>query len=71
MIGIPDKTWGESVVAICHLQPETELTQEEIREFVGSKIAGFKKPRKVIFAAELPHKDGETDREEVKKLYGS
>ena len=71
VIGIPDKTWGESVVAICHLQPETELTQEEIREFVGSKIAGFKKPRKVIFAAELPHKDGETDREEVKKLYGS
>ena len=71
MIGVPDPTWGESVLAVCKLDQDQELTQEEVREYVGSKIAGFKKPRTVIFVEEMPIKNGETDRESVKELYGS
>lgn len=71
MIGIPDPTWGESVLAVCKLDQNKELTQEEVREYVGSKIAGFKKPRTVIFVEEIPIKNGETDRESVKEKYGS
>jgi acyl-CoA synthetase (AMP-forming)/AMP-acid ligase II len=53
------------------LGQDKELTQEEVREYVGSKIAGFKKPRTVIFVEEIPIKNGETDRESVKEMYGS
>ncbi|MCH2290504.1 MAG: AMP-binding protein [SAR324 cluster bacterium] len=71
VIGVPDPTWGESVLAVCKLDQDKELTQEEVREYVGSKIAGFKKPRNVIFVEELPIKNGETDRESVKEIFGS
>ena len=71
MIGVPDPTWGESVLAVCKLDEDKELTKEEVREYVGRKIAGFKKPRNVIFVEELPIKNGETDRETVKEMYGS
>ncbi|MEC7683401.1 MAG: hypothetical protein VYC88_06155 [SAR324 cluster bacterium] len=53
------------------MDQDKELTQEEVREYVGSKIAGFKKPRKVIFVEDMPIKNGETDRESVKEMYGS
>ena len=71
VFGVPDPTWGESVLAVCKLDQDKELTQEEVREFVGSKIAGFKKPRKVIFVEDIPIKNYETDRESVKEMYGS
>ena len=59
------------MLAVCKLDQDKELTQEEVREFVGSKIAGFKKPRTVIFVEEMPIKNGETDRETVKEMYGN
>ena len=59
------------MLAVCKLDQDKELPQEEVREYVGSKIAGFKKPRKVIFVEEFPIKNGETDRESVKEKYGS
>ncbi|MEC8236220.1 MAG: long-chain fatty acid--CoA ligase, partial [SAR324 cluster bacterium] len=71
VIGVPDPTWGESVLAVCILDQDKEITQEEVRKYVGGKIAGFKKPRKVIFVEEMPIKNGETDRESVKEKYGS
>ena len=71
VIGVPDPTWGESVLAVCKLDQNKKLTQEEVREYVGSKIAGFKKPRKMIFVEDMPIKNGETDRESVKEMYGS
>ena len=71
MIGVPDPTKGESVLAVCKLDQDRELTQEEVQEFLGSKIAGYKKPRKVIFVEDMPIKNGETDRETVKEMYGN
>ncbi|HJL95293.1 MAG TPA: long-chain fatty acid--CoA ligase, partial [SAR324 cluster bacterium] len=71
VIGVPDKTWGESVIAICVCSDAAKLSLEEVREFVGEKIAGFKKPREINFVEELPHVNNEIDREAVKAKWGA
>ncbi|MBS1255728.1 MAG: Long-chain-fatty-acid--CoA ligase [Deltaproteobacteria bacterium] len=70
VIGVPDKTWGEAVKAICVLTPGSNLSVEEVRDFVGAQIAGFKKPRQVIFVDELPYENNQIDREAVKEKWG-
>ena len=70
VIGVPDKTWGEAVKAVCVLKEGSKLSVEEVRDHVGGQIAGFKKPRKVIFVEELPHEKDVMDREAVKAKWG-
>ena len=70
VIGVPDPTWGEMVLAVCRLVKGASLEEETVRDFVGSHIAGFKKPRKVCLTESLPVKDGEVNREAVRKQFG-
>ena len=71
VIGVPDKTWGEAVKAICVCSEGTKLSLDAVRDFVGEQIAGFKKPRQVIFVEELPQTNNEIDREAVKAKWGA
>lgn len=72
VIGVPDPKWKEGIKAICVLQHGESLDAAELINFVGERIARFKKPQYVEFVNELPVKeDGSIDREEVKQLYGS
>jgi len=52
VIGIPDETWGETVHAIVVPAGETELTEDQIKEWARQTIAGFKVPKSVEFRAE-------------------
>ncbi len=70
VIGVPDPTWGESVKAICVLREGASADAEALRAFVGGQIAGFKRPRIIEFAPELPGQEGEVDRDAVKVQYG-
>lgn len=70
VFGVPDPTWGQSVKAVCQLVEGKSANAKEISEFVGSRIAGFKKPRLVEFVKELALNGTEMDREAVKKKYG-
>jgi len=54
VVGVPDDTWGERVKAVIVLHAGAELTAEEVREYVGERLADFKKPREVAFLDELP-----------------
>ena len=72
VIGVPDKKWGEAIKAICALKPGKTCSAEELIEFVGSKIARYKKPQQVVFVDGLPRLDsGEIDRDTVKKDHGA
>ena len=66
VIGVPNKTWGEAVKAICVSSEDAKLSLDAIRYFVGEQISGFKKPQQVVFLDELPHFNNEIDREAVK-----
>ncbi|HET9075322.1 MAG TPA: AMP-binding protein [Acidimicrobiales bacterium] len=55
VIGIPHPTLGEEVGAVVSVLPGREVTEKELQEFVGSRLAAFKVPVKVWFySGELP-----------------
>ena len=72
VIGVPDPKFGEGIKAVCVLKANAKVTEEELIDFVASRIARYKKPRYVSFVDTLPKReDGLIDREKVKKMYGS
>ena len=54
VIGKPDPEAGEIPKAIVRLRPGAETSPEELMEFVGSRIAGYKKIREVEFVSTIP-----------------
>ena len=56
--------------AVCVLTNGSKLSAEEVRDYVGEQIAGFKKPREVIFVQELPYENNQIDRDKVKVKWG-
>jgi long-chain acyl-CoA synthetase len=69
--GIPDVKWGEAIKAVVEVQPSGRYTAEDVSQFVGSRIARFKRPHAVAFTDTLPRTaDGSVDREAVKGHWG-
>lgn len=54
VIGIPDDKWGERVHAVVVRTPENNSSGDELRDFVGERIARYKAPRSVDFVDALP-----------------
>jgi long-chain acyl-CoA synthetase len=54
VVGLPDPVWGENVTAVVVLRPDTTATEAEIIATARDRLAGFKKPKRVIFVDELP-----------------
>jgi feruloyl-CoA synthase len=55
VIGAAHEDWGETVHAVIVPGKDTDLTQEALADFLGSRLAKFKTPRKYHFVTELPH----------------
>ena len=54
VIGVADLEWGQQPRAIVVLKKGEMATAEEIMEYCRSKLAGFKRPRSVVFVDSLP-----------------
>ncbi len=52
LIGLPHKTLGEEPAAVVHLAPGTSATEDELREWVASRLAKFKVPVRIAFVEE-------------------
>jgi acyl-CoA synthetase (AMP-forming)/AMP-acid ligase II len=71
VIGIPDPEWGQQPRAIVVLKKDQEATPEEIIEFCRTRLAGFKRPRSVIFVDSLPRNQmGKVVKKELRERYG-
>lgn len=54
VIGVPDAKYGEQIMACVVLKPDSNLTEEDVREFCRERIAHFKVPAYVSFVDEFP-----------------
>ncbi len=71
VIGLPDEHWGEVVKAVIVLRETGKrVTEAEIIEFCGNRLAGYKKPKSVDFWDELPKSStGKILKKEIRRQY--
>jgi fatty-acyl-CoA synthase len=71
VIGIPDMEWGQEPRAVVVLKKGETATSEEIIEYCRSRLAGFKRPRSVVFIDALPRNQmGKVLRKKLREEYG-
>jgi acyl-CoA synthetase (AMP-forming)/AMP-acid ligase II len=71
VIGVPHPQWGESVVAVIVPTPGSEMGLSELDSWCSSRMAGFKKPRRVEVVEALPRNAmGKVDKGALRSQYG-
>jgi acyl-CoA synthetase (AMP-forming)/AMP-acid ligase II len=53
VVGTPDRRWGEAVTALVVLAGPATVTEQDLVEHVGAHLAGYKKPKAVLFVDSL------------------
>jgi len=53
VIGVPDKQYGEEIMA-CVIKSDESLTEEELREYIVTHIAKHKCPKYIDFVTDFP-----------------
>ena len=70
IIGVPDLEWGEEVRALVVRRSE-QLNATELIEHCSQRLAGFKRPRSVIFIDRLPRNVmGKVLKRDLREEYG-
>ena len=54
VIGVPDRRYGEEIMACIRLKEGMTATEEDVKEFCRGTIAHYKVPRYVTFVEEFP-----------------
>jgi long-chain acyl-CoA synthetase len=57
VFGIPDEDYGEAICAVVQPQPGAAPTEADVKAFLRLHVAGYKVPKRVDFAADLPRED--------------
>jgi acyl-CoA synthetase (AMP-forming)/AMP-acid ligase II len=71
VIGVPDPEWGQEPRALVVLKKGLEAGSEEIMEHCRSNLAGFKRPRSIVFLESLPRNPmGKVLKTELRAKYG-
>ena len=70
--GVPDVKWGEAIKAVVEVKQTGAHTAQQVTDFVGGRIARFKRPHLVVFTGALPRTaEGAVDRDAVKTEFGA
>jgi long-chain acyl-CoA synthetase len=68
VLGVPDPVWGQAVTAV--VVAVDPVTAEVLVAHCRQHLASYKKPRRVLFAAALPRRDGGLDRAALDRAFG-
>jgi acyl-CoA synthetase (AMP-forming)/AMP-acid ligase II len=72
VFGVPDAQWGEAIKAVVEVPASQGLTAATVSEYVGKRIARYKRPKWVEFTTSLPRNTvGVVDRDAVQSLWGT
>ncbi len=70
VVGVPDKEWGERVIAFISPKPGQKIVPEELKSYLKSRLSPFKVPKEFIVVSELPKSPaGKILKRELKKEY--
>jgi acyl-CoA synthetase (AMP-forming)/AMP-acid ligase II len=70
VVGVQDKTWGESPRACVVLRDGEEITEQELIGFCAGKLAKFKHPKSLVVLAALPRNSmGKVLRRELREQF--
>lgn len=70
VFGIPDAEFGEAVCAYIQVIPEEDISRESIIEYLRTRIASYKRPKKIEFAATLPREEsGKIFKRKLREKY--
>ncbi len=63
VIGVADPRWGAAVTALIKLSQDNALTEDDIIDYCRSRMAGYKRPKHVMFVDNIPRTvSGKVDR---------
>nr|WP_299246395.1 malonyl-CoA synthase [uncultured Halomonas sp.] len=54
VIGVTHPDFGEGVTAVVVAQPETQINETKVLEFLTDRLARYKQPKRVVFVDSLP-----------------
>jgi acyl-CoA synthetase (AMP-forming)/AMP-acid ligase II len=54
VVGVPDAYWGEAICAVVVARSGSAVSAADLVELVRGSLAGFKRPRHVLFVESLP-----------------
>ncbi len=71
VVPIPHRTLGEEPGAAVTLKPGAKASEEELRAFVGERIAAFKVPARILFSEDMLPRNaaGKIMKSELKALF--
>jgi long-chain acyl-CoA synthetase len=71
-VGVPDRTYGEEIVAFVVGRPGTTVNVDDLLRYCGSTLPAFKAPKQIIVAAVLPKTArGKLDRKALAEQWTS
>ncbi len=70
VIGLPDKEWGERVVAFIVPKSGKTISNSDLKSFLKTRLSSFKVPKEYIITGDLPKSTaGKVLKREIKKKF--
>jgi acyl-coenzyme A synthetase/AMP-(fatty) acid ligase len=69
-VGVPDRIYGEEVVAYVVPKSGERPTEDEIKNHCAATLPEYRMPKRIFFVEQLPKNDrGKVRRDDLKKLW--
>lgn len=70
VVGVDDEKWGEVGLAAIQAKPDSNLSEQQVIDYLSGRLAKFKIPKYFVFVDALPvSAQGKVQKAEIKRLY--